>query len=195
MINSILRKLFPEKQVAFKATIELTPEYEKQLGLDQGLYKAYQLKPNNKYCFVEKGEVVSYEELEKELAQAIKKELSERVNGCLDDKPIKDVKVIGSDERCIEIIFTVLLKCVGKAVLSGIIYDVIKHIAKKLLIEKLVYRYGNFFDIDVTVILPSIVGNPHEKRGAFFYYLLFSNLFLMGIILGLLGIMLHFIKW
>jgi len=194
MINSILRKLFPKKQVAFRATIELTPEYEKQSGLDQKLYKSYQLKPNNEYCFVEKGEVVSYEDLEKEIAETIQKYLSKRVNECLDDKPIKDVKVIGGNERCIEIIFTALLKCVGDAVLSAIIHEAIKHIARKLLREKL-GRYGNFFDIDVITISPSIVSDSHEKRGSFFYYLLFSNLFLMGIIFGLLWILFHFIKW
>ena len=158
------------------------------------------MKPNNKYWFAKNEIEVSYGELEYELTKTIETELLSNVNEHLDDKLIRDVKVLRVNEGSIEIIFQVALFA-GTAVLSGIIYDLIKFTAKKLLTRRLISNYGDFFDVDVMVTSssidtsPSIIRSFYKESGAFFYYLLYSNFFLMGIIFGIvLAIIFYLIR-
>ena len=201
MMKRIKKKSIPTQQVVFKTTIELnSSEYRKQLNVNSEYYNSFRLKPNNKYWFAKNEIEVSYGELEYELTKTIETELLSNVNEHLDDKLIRDVKVLRVNEGSIEIIFQVALFA-GTAVLSGIIYDLIKFTAKKLLTRRLISNYGDFFDVDVMVTSssidtsPSIIRSFYKESGAFFYYLLYSNFFLMGIIFGIvLAIIFYLIR-
>ena len=200
-MKRIFKKSISTKKIVFKAKIELNSEYREQLNSNSNhYYNSNRLKPDNIYWFNKKERKVSYEELQYELAEIIEIELLPEVNKLLKDNIILDVQVIDTDEGSIEIIFEVLLFA-GTAILSGIIYDLIKYGVKKVLTRRLINNYGDFFNIGVTVISPSIIGNPYELKGtfkeksAFFYYLLFSNFFLMGIIFGIvLAVIFYLIK-
>ena len=198
-----LKKSIETERVVFKATIELNSEYREKFNSNSDYYdNSNRLKPNGRYWFGNKEEKVSYKELETLLTKTIERELEPKVNELLEDEHILGVKVISVNEGSIEIIFTVLVFA-GKAILGGLVYDLIKHIAKELLTKTLTNYYGYFFDVDVSILSPSISRNRYEekcgrglpiiydyigsnKRGAFFYYLLFSNFFLMGIIMGII---------
>jgi len=186
LMKRIFRKLTPIKQVVFKATIELNSEYREQ---NSEYYEI--LKPNGKYWFRKKEKKVSYEELVDFLTETIEYELLPEVNKGFKNNPVRDVKIIGVNEGSIEIIFSVLLFA-GTSVLSGIFYDLLKNAVRRLLKRKLNY-FGDFFDVNVIVISPSknrnYVENEYEidnkKRDTFFYYLLFSNIVLIGIVIYL----------
>ena len=202
-MNSRIKKSIATQRVVFKATIELNSEYRERFNSNSDYYdKSNRLRPNGKYWFGNKEEKVSYEELEKVLTKTIEDKLLPRVNELLENEHILEVKIVNVNEGSIEIIFTVLIFA-GQALLGGIIYDLIKYSARELLTKMLKNNYGNFFDVDVTIISPSITRNCYDekckrglpviydsiesnKRGVFFYYLLFSNFLLMGIILGMI---------
>ena len=201
-MKSIFKKSVPTEIVVFKATIELnSDEYRGQLNSNSNShYNSYRLKPDNKYWFSKKEKEVTYKELQYVLVKTIKAELLQEINERLEDKLALNVKVISVNKGSIEIIFSVLLYA-GGAVLSGIIYDLVKYTVKNLLAQELLDNYGDFFDVDVMVtspligITPSIMRRSYEERGAFFYYLLYSNFFLMGILFGIvLAVIFHLIR-
>ena len=202
-MNRRIKRTIETEKVVFKATIELNSEYRERFNPNSDYYdNSNRLKPNGKYWFGNKEENVSYKELENLLTKTIERELEPKVNELLEDERILDVRIISVNEGSIEIVFTVLVFA-GNALLGGIVYDLIKHIAKELLTRTLTNYYGYFFDVDVSILSSSISKNRYEKkcgrslpiaydciwsnkRGAFFYYLLFSNFLLMGIILGMI---------
>ena len=186
MMNRFKRKSITTKQVVFKVTIELD---ESIISIKDDNVSSDKLEQDRKYWFANTEKKVRY--YEKVLKETLEKDLKFEVNKHFEEKPIETVKIISVNEGSILGFFTV--EFVIGTLVGNVIYDLIKYTAKELLKNRLGRNY--FIEIDVDIISLPIIRNSYEEKGAFFYYLLHSNFFLMGIVFGgiVLGIILGII--
>ena len=192
-MKRIFQKSTQTERVVFRATIELNSDY-RELNSSEEVNR---LTPKKKYYYFikeDKKEEASYEDIKKTLTKSLDADLLREVNELL-DTPILSVKVNSVNEGSLEIIFTIITN-----VATSVITELIKYVAKNLLIRALNNRYGYFFDVSVDCIsqieelrdmkccgyLPVNFNNVNNtKRDEFFLllsYILCTNIALMAVI-------------
>lgn len=209
-MKRLFNKPIAKKRVVFRATIDLSSNYSDRFNPNSYAYDDInRLRRSNKYYFGNKEEKVSYDEIKDLLTDTLERELLPDVNDILDTL-ILGVKINSVNEGSIEIIFTVLLNAYQYIASISDFFDsinLIKDTAQKLLYKKLRKNYGDYFNVNVYNILPSTshsyieemshwnvkrgrgfplnLHNDTNRRDGFFYYLLFSNIVLIAIVIFL----------
>lgn len=196
-----MKKSLLKERMVFSVRIELNEAYRHLPFLhrrnDLDIHYNY-LKPDGKYCFdIESQRYWEYTDIVnnvKNIATSFQKKCNEK-NTWME---VTEVNVLGIQQGSIELVLSVMMKLFDIA--GGIknVYDCADIIRKMLTChfeEELADQFGRYFVAEAKVLAPTKKENGFcdidccakvkNKRDAFFYYLLVSNI-IMIVLLGLM---------
>jgi len=195
-------------KAVFSITIDTNDKYAESRSSNSN--RSYDLIPNGKYWFGNKEIFVTYDDIKDFVIGILNNDLKDECKQFL-DIPVLEIKVQGVYEGSIELFLTVLFGVIAGVTGIKDLYDSIdflRILAEKKLEKRLKEKYGDYFRIDVNkkiphdthyyneqeyffkhhVYIPQYSFNNEElKRDSFFYYLLFSNIALIAIVVTLVA--------
>ena len=195
------RNSSPETYKAvFSVTIDTNSEYREKSDYHESLV------PGGKYWFKQQEKHATYDDLKEFAIRVLNNELDDECRQFL-DIPVIEIKVKGVYEGSIELFFIVVFGVI--AGVTGIkdlhdSIDFLRTLVEKKLEKRFQQKYGNHFRIDVRKQIPRdrdyydkqhfhknhfplMQSNKQSKRDGFFYYLLFSNIVLLAIVIVLVA--------